>query len=80
MISQAKNIEVGCHSLLQRIFLTQGLNPGLLHCRRILYCLSHQTMETHSLLLGMEMPLIHKDACGGTGWVHKVGHEMLIDV
>ena len=21
---------------------TQGLNPGLLHCRRILYCLSHQ--------------------------------------
>ena len=24
------------------IFLTQGLNPGLLHCRQILYCLSHQ--------------------------------------
>ena len=22
--------------------LTQGLNPGLLHCRQILYCLSHQ--------------------------------------
>ena len=21
---------------------TQGLNPGLLHCRQILYCLSHQ--------------------------------------
>ena len=33
----------------------------------------------NSLLLGMEMPLIHKDSCGGTGWVHKVGHEMLID-
>ena len=30
-----------CHSLLQRIFLTQGWNPGLLHCRQILYCLSH---------------------------------------
>ena len=24
-------------SLLQGIFLTQGLNPGLLHCRQILY-------------------------------------------
>ena len=33
---------VGCHSLLQAIFLTQGSNPGLLHCRQILYCLSHQ--------------------------------------
>ena len=30
------------HSLLQGIFLTQGLNLGLLHCRQILYCLSHQ--------------------------------------
>ena len=28
---------VNCHSLLQRIFLTQGLNPGLLHYRQILY-------------------------------------------
>ena len=37
-----KNTEVGCHSLLQRIFLTQGLTPGLLHCRQILYHLSHQ--------------------------------------
>ena len=27
----------GLHSLLQRIFLTQGWNPGLLHCRQILY-------------------------------------------
>ena len=39
--SPGKNTGVGCHSLLQGIFLTQGLNPGLLHCRRILYCLSH---------------------------------------
>ena len=33
---------VGCHFLLQGIFLTQGLNPGLPHCRQTLYCLSHQ--------------------------------------
>ena len=33
---------MGYDSLLQRIFLTQGSNPGLLHCRWILYCLRHQ--------------------------------------
>ena len=32
----------GCHALLQVIFPTQGSNPGLLHCRQILYWLSHQ--------------------------------------
>ena len=36
-----KNTGVGCHFLLQRIFPTQGSNPGLLHCRQILYHLSH---------------------------------------
>ena len=30
-----KNTGVGCHSLLQRIFPTQGLNPGLVYCRQI---------------------------------------------
>ena len=37
-----KNGRVGCHALLHGIFPTQGLNPGLLHCRRILYHLNHQ--------------------------------------
>ena len=40
--SSGKNIGVGVHTLLQGIFLTQGLNSGLLHCRWILYHLSHQ--------------------------------------
>ena len=31
--SSGKNTGVGCHSLLQGIFLTQGWNPGLLHGR-----------------------------------------------
>ena len=31
---------MGSHSLLQEIFPTQGLNPGLQHCRQILYHLS----------------------------------------
>ena len=34
--SPGKNTGVGCHALLQGIFLTQGLNLGLPHCRRIL--------------------------------------------
>ena len=33
---------VGSLSLLQEIFTTQGSNPSLLHCRQILYHLSHQ--------------------------------------
>ena len=37
----SKNTGVGCHFLLQGIFLTQGSNPDLLHCRQILYRLSH---------------------------------------
>ena len=40
--SPGKNTGVGCHSLLQGTFLTQGLNPVLLYYRRILYHLSHQ--------------------------------------
>ena len=40
--SPGKNTGVGCHAVLQGIFPTQGSNPGLLHCRWILFCLSHQ--------------------------------------
>ena len=36
------NTGVGCHFLLQGIFPTQRLNPSLLHCRQIVYQLSHQ--------------------------------------
>ena len=37
-----KDIGVVCHFLLQGIFPTQGSNPGLLHCRQILYQPSYQ--------------------------------------
>ena len=36
-----KNTKVGCHSLLQRIFPTQGLNPDLLPQRQVFCHLSH---------------------------------------
>ena len=41
-IFQARVTRVGCHFLLQGIFPTQGSNPGLPHCRQMLYYLSHQ--------------------------------------
>ena len=40
--SPGHNTGVGSHSLLQGIFSSQGSNPGLPHCRQILYQLSHQ--------------------------------------
>ena len=40
--SPGQNAGVGSLSLLQKIFLTQGSNPGLLHFRQILYQLSHK--------------------------------------
>ena len=40
--SPGQNTGVGSHTLLQGIFPTQGLNPGLPHCRWILYQLSHK--------------------------------------
>ena len=39
--SPGQNTGVGSHSL-QGVFLTQRSNPGLLHCRWILYQLSHK--------------------------------------
>ena len=47
--SPGKNTEVGNHSLLQGILTTQGSNPGLLHCRQILYHLSHQGSSCYCL-------------------------------
>ena len=40
--SPSKNTGMGCQALLQGIFPIQGSNPGLPHCRRILYHLSHR--------------------------------------
>ena len=40
--SPGQNTRAGNLSLFQGIFPTQGLNPGLLHCKQILYQLSHK--------------------------------------
>ena len=48
-ILKGKITGVGCHSLLQGIFPTQGSNPGLLYCRLIVYSLSHQGSPANSI-------------------------------
>ena len=55
--SPGKDAGVGCHAILQGIFPSQGLNPGLQHCRQILYCLSHQgsTSFRYSLIISLQI-------------------------
>ena len=50
--SPGKNTGVGCRALLQWIFPTQGWNPDVPHCRRILYSLSHlnSTVCKHNIV------------------------------
>ena len=52
--SPGHNTGVDSLSFLQGIFPTQGLNPGFLHCRRILYQLSHKGSppNTRAVLAG----------------------------
>ena len=54
-----KNIGVGSLSLLQRIFLSQESNRGLLHCRRILYELSYQGSPNISCIQGYVTSMHH---------------------
>ena len=47
--SPGQNTGVGSLSLLQETFPTQGSNPGLRHCRLILYQLSYQGIPLHDM-------------------------------
>ena len=62
-ISPGQNTGVGSLSLLQGIFPTQGLNLGLLHCRRILYQLNHKGFSSIHVWM---WELDHKE-----GWALK---------
>ena len=59
--SPGKNTGVGSHSLLQGIYTTQGWNQGLLHCRQILYHLSHQE--------SLHLHFIYKKLCYIRFWI-----------
>ena len=60
--SPGKNTGAGCHFLLQGIFLTQGLNPSLLHCRQFLYRLSNEATvnKTHPQCLDGATSALHE--------------------
>ena len=70
--SLGKNTGVGCHALLQGIFPTQGLNPGLLHHRQILYQLGYfllRVKKKKKVTQGIE---------NERGEVHKLIKECLL--
>ena len=50
--SPGKNTEAGCHALPQGIFPTQGLTPGLPHCRWIPDHLSHWGIKKNNSFQG----------------------------
>ena len=75
---------VDCHFLLQRIFLTQGSNPSLLHCRQILYHLSYREDLKYCIKnvcfffpgtsLVVQWLRAHAPSAGGPGFGHWSGN------
>ena len=58
------------HFLLQGIFSTQEVNPGVLHCRQILYLLNHQG----SPMLSQESYANHLGSCAKSSNLLPLGH------
>ena len=79
--SPGRNTRVGIHSILQGIFLTQGSNRGLSHCRQILYSLSHQGNPVIGLLslnpngASLIAPLVKNPPAMQETWVRFLGWE-----
>ena len=64
----SKNTGVGGHSPLQGVFPTQGLNPGRLHCRQLLYTWANKEAQTEWQFFLLPLYLILK---------HKLGSKNL---
>ena len=56
--SPGQNTGVGCQALLHEIFLIQGLNPGLPHCRWVLYCLRHHGSPIITILIRLNISFV----------------------
>ena len=69
-----KNTGVGCYFLLQRILLTQGSNPCLLHCQVDSLPLSYQRSPTNMLIFPLKMIGMK----GDTWFFHIVGWRQWI--
>ena len=93
MNSPGKNTGVGCHALLQGILPTQGSNPGLPHCRQILYHLSYQFSSIHSVVSDSLQPQepqharppcpsptpgVHPNPCPLSQWYHPTISSPLV--
>ena len=85
--SPGMNTGVGSHALLQGIFPTQALNLSLLHCRQVLYHLSHQgsprlsiktvqKMSYLSLWHGVHDIIIGILVCHHNRWCLSLWHEI----
>ena len=83
--SPGKNTGVGRHSLLQGIFPTQALNPGLLHCRWILDHLSYQGSPSSNSKDVCEFWILHGLLCNFwwegvlTFWFLQAFHVVGVD-
>ena len=67
--SPGKNTGAGRHALLRGSSPTQGLSPGLLHYRCILYCLSHQGSPGRELRKGRGSCILGSRLTGGVDQV-----------
>ena len=82
--SPGKNTRVGCHALLQRIFPTQGSNPGLPHCKQILHSLSqlnqdlpiHTHLNLQNTILSDQYPHFNSDILWG--WKFNLCYHLII--
>ena len=85
--SPGQNTGMGSLSLLQGIFPTQGSNPGLPHCKQILYQLSHEGSPrilewvTYPFFSGSSQPRNHTGVSCITGrfFTNEAIREVLIE-
>ena len=78
--SPGQDTGVGSLSLLQGIFPTQVLNPGLLHCRQIPYQLSYQGLPYHyNHLPGWYQYIVHLGLLliNLISWTHNLSSSIL---
>ena len=66
--SSGQNTGVGSLPLLQGIFSTQGLNPGLPNCRWTLYQLSHKGSPRILEWVAYPFPMTQKNTCKANLW------------
>ena len=74
--SPGKITGVGCHALFQGIFLTQGSNPGLPHCRRMLHCLNPIQSKKFKKKKDCSVELSLEDTCPDRDYISQPPNPM----